>query len=130
MQPTSNQDREPSDTSHKPSSFYLAEIAHLRSDCVVRLRHAVRLVDREYSEIHREAVQQAEPASSTSEGSNKPTHMNRSEVFEAWWEKTQDVVQELENKVQHMAENVSEALREIEIDNTLSVVTGMATLEV
>ncbi|MBE7181346.1 MAG: hypothetical protein INR71_09100 [Terriglobus roseus] len=102
----------------KPSSFYLAELAHLRSDCLVRLRHAVLHVEREVRELRRAEARDSDSYSGSddSEAGRVDTDNDKSDDsaepdgFEMWWSVTKETAARLDERGHGMAEEARRAM--------------------
>ncbi|KAF2100451.1 hypothetical protein NA57DRAFT_74060 [Rhizodiscina lignyota] len=90
-------------------TYYLAELSHLRSDALVRLRHAVRRVDIEWAEMQRIQLRDCDVGSKSTSSSGG---MDREEclAFEQWWEGKRALAGALEEKCIRLVSEVREIL--------------------
>jgi len=79
---------------NQQTSRYLAELSHLRSDCLVRLRHAARRVDGEFSEALRGGEFYDGFRLDPEAEADKADEVQRQ--FEMWWARKKELVQSLE----------------------------------
>lgn len=122
--------QEPHDqlTSSAPSTYYLAELSHLRSDSLVRLRHVARRVDVEWADMQRARLQECEVGSRrTSSSSGMDEEDGR--MFELWWMEKKSLVKSLEEKCNKIVSEVHEALEREATDELIHPKSHKATDE-
>ncbi|KAF1986645.1 hypothetical protein K402DRAFT_431041 [Aulographum hederae CBS 113979] len=85
------------------TSRRMAELTHLRSHSLVRIRHMVRRCDVDFAEWKREATL-ASMRDSSSNGSEDTEDEDAIEEFESWWEGSKALAREMEAKGNRLVE--------------------------
>lgn len=100
--------KEPELPSSPAVRYYRAELAFLRSDALVRLRHAARRIDVECMELRRIEVESndddLENGQSSDSSNRHGTSGHSIGAIKAWWEAKKEIVQLLEGRCVRMME--------------------------